>query len=271
MNHLQIFLLGCVFLQIAYSQDAKPPIENTDSRIINGNLATPGQFPWQAALFFQGGPDSKFWFCSGTIISPDWILTAAHCANEADSVLIYTAIIDISAEVEPTAIENKFIIHENFSPDSLANDIALIRLTNSLTFDDGVRSISLSSEEVKESVTVTISGWGKTRANDSSISPLLNYVNLVTISNEECQKAYGDSELILPEMVCAATNPAPVQTPCNGDSGGPVVVDFDTDNPRHVAVISFVSDTGCESGLPSGYTRTASFLDWIKEKTKITA
>ena len=80
---------------------------------------------------------------------------------------------------------------------------------------DGVRSISLSSEEVKESVTVTISGWGKTRANDSSISPLLNYVNLVTISNEECQKAYGDSGLILPEMVCAATNPAPVQTPCN--------------------------------------------------------
>ena len=49
------------------------------------------------------------------------------------------------------------------------------------------------------------------------------------------------------------------------------MVDFDTDSPRHVAVISFVSDTGCESGLPSGYTRTASFLDWIKEKTKITA
>jgi secreted trypsin-like serine protease len=53
-----------------------------------------------------------------------------------------------------------------------------------------------------------------------------------------------------------------------GDSGGPVVINVDS-NPEHVAIASFVSDSGCESDNPSGYTRTAPYRDWIREKTGV--
>jgi secreted trypsin-like serine protease len=264
-----LLLLLCA-LTLSNSQDAKPVIlkDIEGPRIINGVEAGLGQFPWQAALFFQQELGSRFWFCSGAIISEKWILTAGHCVNTAESVLIYTGIIDISLEIQPSAISTEFILHKDFVADSLANDIALIKLPKSLTLDEYTTTISLSSDEIKAGTAITVSGWGRTNVSSSAISNLLHYINLTTISNEQCQDAYGTTRLILPEMVCAALNIDPVQAPCHGDSGGPVVVDFGT-NPRHVAIASFVSDAGCDSSYPSEYTRTAAYRDWIKEKTGI--
>lgn len=51
----------------------------SDERIVGGQLASSGQFPYQAALFMSDG--SKSWFCGGSIISNRWILTAAHCPD----------------------------------------------------------------------------------------------------------------------------------------------------------------------------------------------
>merc|ERR1712130_528002 len=50
-------------------------------RIVGGDEATPHQYPWMAALFI----DDK-WFCGGTLISDEWVMTAGHCADDATSV-----------------------------------------------------------------------------------------------------------------------------------------------------------------------------------------
>lgn len=49
------------------------------SRIVGGDLASPGQFPYQVALSMIAGKDS--WFCGGSIIEAHWIVTAAHCTD----------------------------------------------------------------------------------------------------------------------------------------------------------------------------------------------
>ena len=86
-------------------------------------------------------------------------------------------------------------------------------------------------------------------------------------------------------MICANSPSSQIRSSCSvsiilsfaqlsvnykiqGDSGGPAVVNGTT-NPVHVAIVSFVSTKGCEAGLPSGYTRTAYYRDWIKNNTGI--
>ncbi|KAJ3649457.1 hypothetical protein Zmor_021198 [Zophobas morio] len=230
-------------------------------RIINGNPASEGQFPWQAALFMAN--EWFTWFCGGSIISEEWILTAGHCVKEALSAQIVTG----SLNVHQGTISNttNFITHEGFDFDTVSNDIGLARLDPPLKFDENTAAISLSTQELGPDVDITISGWGYTSDTSEDISELLNYVELVTITNDECQDTYG---VIRPEMICANSPSSQIRSSCSGDSGGPAVVNGTT-NPVHVAIVSFVSTKGCEAGLPSGYTRTAYYRDWIKNNTGI--
>ncbi|CAH1380381.1 unnamed protein product [Tenebrio molitor] len=170
-------------------------------------------------------------------------------------------------------LNSKLVFDDNTKPIALAEDgfdnsalrsnIALVRLNESLTFNDKVQAIALSDEELGAGVEVTVSGWGHTSDDDNSdMYDVLRYVKVNTIDNSRCQEVYGN-DVILPEMVCT-DNGVPAKGPCSGDGGDPVVVDVDG-NPVLVAIFSFVSNLGCESALPAGYTRTAYYKDWIKE------
>merc|ERR1712037_44280 len=60
-------------------------------------------------------------------------------------------------------------------------------------------------------------------------------------------------------------------SPSNGDSGGPLVQKAGAkaagDKWTQVGIVSFGSSSGCETGLPAGFTRTEYYLDWIKSET----
>ncbi|KAJ3649447.1 hypothetical protein Zmor_021189 [Zophobas morio] len=229
-------------------------------RIINGEQAAEGQFPWQVGLYIDG-----MWFCGGSIISEEWILTAGHCVDGARSAEVITGSTDIQSGESSTA--SQFILHEDYDEDLTANDIGLIKLDKPLTLGGNVAAINLASDELQADFDITVSGWGLTSDDSLFISQYLNFVELVTITNEECEETYGKGT-IRPEMICANSPVSEVKSTCSGDSGGPVVVNADSD-PVHVAIVSFGSDAGCESGSPSGYTRTAYYRDWIKTNTGV--
>ncbi|KAF2888817.1 hypothetical protein ILUMI_17355, partial [Ignelater luminosus] len=107
----------------------------TTPRIVGGDEAIPHSHPHQVALFIKLSTTTLF--CGGTIISPRYILTAAHCMDKAKEVEVLLGAHNIRKE-EPTQKRiksNKFIIHERWSSFFFRNDIALIELPEEIEFN----------------------------------------------------------------------------------------------------------------------------------------
>ncbi|KAH8372328.1 hypothetical protein KR093_011049 [Drosophila rubida] len=158
-----------------------------------------------------------------------------------------------------------FIQHANYNSNTLANDISLIKIP-SVSFTGYINKVQLpsiaSSYSTYAGQSAIASGWGKT-SDSGSVANYLQYLTFNIISVAECQKTYG-SAVASSNVLCIAT-PNQKST-CQGDSGGPLVL---ASNKVLVGVTSFVSSSGCQSGLPSGFTRVTSYLAWIKTNSGI--
>jgi len=238
-------------------------------RIVGGVEAQEHQWPWQVALFIDDA-----WFCGGALISENWVLTAAHCADGATYFDVMAGAHNVRASSEPHRVEitsyNGFT-HENWDDWDLSNDIALIELPSPITFNDYIKPSCLpaagDTADVGELVTAT--GWGKPSDSASGISPVLRMVSdLPVISNSDCNDVYG---IVGSGVVCIDTTGG--RGTCNGDSGGPLNMKAEVKAAgqqwKQVGVVSFGASAGCEVGLPSGFSRVEYYLDWIKANTDI--
>lgn len=157
-------------------------------------------------------------------------------------------------------------MHEEFSPVSGNNDIALIRVSESFEINPYVEPIALitapEGELNFEGQMVTASGWGKT-SDYSGNSNQLRFVEMTVENQDICKSAYGPGT-VNDGVICANTQYGTKST-CQGDSGGPLVL-F---SGRLVGVTSFVSKAGCQSGYPVAFSRVSYYLNWISDYTGI--
>jgi secreted trypsin-like serine protease len=232
---------------------------NIDPRILNGKVASRGQFPWQVGFISQQYYTNIY--CGGAIISNEWILTTAECAYKSGnySVLLYGSTSVKNMTVGGAAISEMFISHDNFTAAILKHNIALVKLRDRLTFNEYVQPVTLPSKEYEVGTKLTVSGWGQP---DS----VLMYTNLTTVSNDNCLEFYVYT-LIYDGVFCAVNNLGKkIKGVCNGDEGDPLVVDAAGD-PVLVGIHSLHS--GCTRGEPSVHVNVFYYRDWIKEKTGI--
>merc|ERR1711963_1303254 len=95
-------------------------------RIVGGFEAEPNQWPWQVALFVDNA-----WFCGGSLISENYVLTAAHCVDGASYYDIMAGAHNVRESSEPNRVEITSFngwYHPQWDPNTLSNDIALIEL-----------------------------------------------------------------------------------------------------------------------------------------------
>jgi len=238
------------------------------NRIVGGHEAAENEWPWQVALFIDDA-----WFCGGSLISDEYVMTAAHCADGANYFDIMAGAHDVRASSEPHRVEitsYEGFTHPDWDPNTLENDIALVRLPEKIEFNEYIRPACLPPAEDESNGYVgeltTPVGWGKNSDNAGGITPKLQMVeDLPVIDNPTCNDVYG---IIYDGIMCIDSSNG--KGVCNGDSGGSLNMRQETENKwTQVGVASFVSSNGCESGQPHGFTRVAYFGKWIESETGV--
>ncbi|XP_017775823.1 PREDICTED: transmembrane protease serine 11D-like [Nicrophorus vespilloides] len=223
---------------------------NAEHRIVGGFDAEEGAFPYQVSL-----RRGNFHFCGGSILNENWVLSAAHCVvgKSPENMSVVVGTNSLSEGGDWYDIE-QFIPHSLYSPYSVKNDIALVRLKEPIEFSDKVKPINLPNEDTNEEDLI-LSGWGTTTYPGNSPDKLQT-INLRSISNVKCAIEHAKND-VFATNICTLTKKG--EGACHGDSGGPLVHE-----DYQVGVVSW--GIPCAKGKPDVFTRVYGYLDWIKEE-----
>ncbi|XP_012874142.1 PREDICTED: transmembrane protease serine 12 [Dipodomys ordii] len=198
------------------------------SRIIGGAEAQVGAWPWIVSLQIQSG-NLLAHICGGSLVRDRWVLTAAHCTNDARDPLMWRAVIgtnDIymnsphSKKIKITAI----IIHPDFIMDTFVNDIALFHLKKAVKYNDYIQPICLPFgifQKLDQNTKCFISGWGRTKEEGNG-THVLQEAEVHYISRNLCNSESGYAGVIPQTSFCAGDEDGAFDT-CRGDSGGPLM------------------------------------------------
>ena len=237
------------------------------SAVVGGTNASPGEYPAVAEITF--GP----FLCTGTLVTPDWVLSAGHCGSITGVAvaspaswppqLINVRIGGVTQSDGEQRSASQVVVH----PDYLATsgyDISLLKLTQSSTMAPtqvagaGERSIWTAG------TLETIVGWGVTE-EDGDQPDNLQEARVPITTDQYCAGAYSDFDATT--MVCAGFPQGGVDT-CQGDSGGPMFGKNSAGALRVVGTTSF--GEGCaRPGRPGVYARVAddTLRPWIAQTT----
>ncbi|XP_046487349.1 chymotrypsin-2-like [Neodiprion pinetum] len=222
-------------------------------RIVGGTDAPDGAYPYQVSLqtLLSGH------FCGGSIINARWILTAAHCVM---SYQLWPGMVRVRVGTNDRRsggsiyIARRVLINPDYSASDFRSDVALIRLTSSITFTEKVQPIALPTEDfTKVNYPAVLTGWGSIAFPSGSSPRRLQHITLNIIDQEAClARDWRTSE----SNICTLTVAG--EGACHGDSGGPLVADG-----VQVGIVSW--GTPCAVGEPDVFARVWSFIDWINE------
>ncbi|CAH0699966.1 unnamed protein product [Spodoptera exigua] len=235
-------------------------------RIIGGRPAPPGKWAWQVAVLNR----YKEAFCGGTLVSLRWVVTAAHCVRKRLYVRLgeHDLLLRNRGEVEMKVTEA--VIHPRYDPDTVVNDVAMLRLPEPARPDlgHGVACLPAPHQPLPPHTSCVILGWGKKRPTDVHGTRILHEAQVSTIQQSVCRRSYWQYA-ITDDMVCAGRGR---RDSCAGDSGGPLLCRDRTMRyflqgklgAVQPGITSFGDGCG-KRGKYGIYTRTAGYVSWMRD------
>ncbi|XP_010074783.1 PREDICTED: transmembrane protease serine 7-like [Pterocles gutturalis] len=240
------------------------------TRIVGGEEARSGKWPWQASL--QIGAHGHV--CGASVISNRWLISAAHCFLDSDSVRYsvpsgwraYMGLNTINEKSSRVAMRSikRIIVHPQYDQSVSDYDIALLEMETPVFFSELVQPICLpSTSRVFVYGTVCyVTGWGAIKEN-SHLAKTLREARVRIINQSVCNKLYDD--LITSRMLCAGNLNGGIDA-CQGDSGGPLACTGKGNRWYLAGIVSW--GEGCaRRNRPGVYTKVTALYGWIRQNT----
>lgn len=229
---------------------------SSDPRIVFGEEADKGEFPWQVSV------RTSSHICGGSFISERAVLTAAHCLGGRINTIEFGtnklgsgSFVDVDSQTR----------HPDYNSNALTNDFGVLCLAESVEMGEGVSTIMLSDRTADGDKDVELSGWGVTTENGGSLTSTLQKATFSALSDDVCEAEWYPSnwpEFDPEQMLCVDTSDS---SPCNGDSGGALIIS-DGQQVLQVGVVSFgVNGCRVNEGFPAVFSDVAAEKKWIMD------
>ena len=224
--------------------------EGPKTRIVGGDLAQTADTPWAIQLSNSGSPDPTGEYCGATLVAPNKIVTAAHCATEAAGT--YTAIQGRDV-LSDTSTGQESAISDIWADPAYGSepghDVAVMTLATPF---DGVPTLELETSTAADAVGAepVVYGWGETEGTGPANT--FQKVTVPVLGDAYCGDVYASQNYTADGEICAGYEDGGKDS-CQGDSGGPLVL-----NGRLFGVVSW--GIGCaDAGNPGVYAEVATY------------
>nr|AHY81278.1 trypsin precursor [Lygus lineolaris] len=243
---------------------------DSGSRIVGGSYYKTNEYPFIVGIARVSFLGSYSPFCGGSIITPNHVITAAHCTDGIIKEKAETAVLlgthDRSRPSSSAVIIDVASIqqHAEYNRMTTVNDISILTLASSISFNKIIGPVCLPPPGLHVTgQTVRVLGWGAEKFQGSMTMSPKKLDTTVVVPNK-CSDAWGAYLVAYrnPTQICTLSNN---ETACQGDSGGPLVWrDPDTNRYTLVGVVSF--GASCTDERPTVYTRVAAYIPWIQQQ-----
>jgi len=237
-------------------------IRTIETKITGGTNAVISDFPWQ--VYYISGD----YQCGGSIISGNWVVTAAHCTKNGSggAILASDMSVKVGANNPNNVLEGKtfavseVIVNEGYNSQTELNDIALLRLKDTINYLNATPINLITAADVAAGATVPgvmswVTGWGLTHVNPNVLPTSLQKVQLPVVSNAQASTVWKN----IPSTDLMAGYLNGNKDACDGDSGGPLVVPVSGEY-KLAGIVSWGSSNCNTYGA---YTRVSDFEKWI--------
>ncbi len=265
-------LLACLFALLGAGSAAAATHRPTRAQIIGGQPVPAGTLPQLAYIVNQVSPTDDE-SCTGTVLSANLVLTAAHCVQSQSTGAVDPAAGFSVVTGQPnlagslvghvSAVSN-VIVYPLYDPVTRDSDAALLELSTPTTAPAVTLPTSADATLWQSGAEVAMAGWGLTNGADPASEPYqVQWATTVTQSSAYC----ASNALLLESVfdpagqICAIDAPADTTGACHGDSGGPLLAQYWTGTPIQVGITVW-GEANCNPAYPNFFTQTAPISSW---------
>jgi secreted trypsin-like serine protease len=273
-QRLLTILAGAILALALCAPAGAAASDGAKASIIGGSPATIEQFPYLA--YIEAGNQHSGFACTGTVVAPRVVLTAAHCVEDVETGTFskpaeYKVAIGVANPKRALLAENVFDVvathvFPNFDPGIVHGDAAILILDRPTSAPPLAIAGAAEAALYEGGASVAVAGWGVTRAQNRQAPSNMRTTTMTVQRESTCagktKGFYGDYSGAV--QLCLLATPKKTSGTCFGDSGGPAVATRPDGSPVELAIISVVGPL-CSPQTPNVLTRVDYVSTWASE------